>query len=91
VIITGLLTTAEGQPVPLQAGEVVALGDSTWKPLTAFTDRSGHFNVEGLKPGAYELRLFADPNAVLRFEIPKGKTGEHALGALKLPAGIQFQ
>jgi len=91
VIITGSLATAAGQPVPLQGGEVVALGDSTWKALTMFTDRNGRFHVEGLKPGAYELRLFADPKAVLRFEIPKGKTGEHALGALKLPAGIQIQ
>jgi hypothetical protein len=43
-----------------------------------------------LHAGRYELRLFADANARIQFEIPKGTVGMHELGTLRLPSGVVF-
>ncbi|MBI5387103.1 MAG: fimbrial biogenesis outer membrane usher protein [Verrucomicrobia bacterium] len=91
VSLTGTLLDAAGQTVPLQAGELVDTGDKPRPAVTLFTNREGRFYVEGLRPGRYELRLFADPAAVVAVEIPKGKTGAMDAGALSLPAGAKLQ
>jgi len=47
--------------------------------------------AEGLKPGAFELRLFADAQAKVRFEIPKGKAGLYDMGSLRLPGAPRLR
>lgn len=91
VLLMGVLETFTGQPVSLLAGEVVAVDDPQGKPLELFTNRNGRFSVEGLKPGRYELRLYADPKAAVRFEIPKDKAGVYEIGVLRLPAGSRLE
>ena len=90
VLLRGVLRTADGKPVTLQTGTVHALDNPAFKPLPMFTNRGGRFVVEGLQPGRYELRMLADANAKLSFEIPKGRTGVFEIGDLRFAEGIGF-
>jgi outer membrane usher protein len=54
--------------------------------IVVFTNRKGKFMAEGLKPGAFELRLFGEAPTTVRFEIPKGKAGLYDIGKLAVPA-----
>lgn len=85
VLLGGILENADGTPVSLEAGEIVSLSEPVEKPLELFTNRRGKFSLEGLRPGAYEMRLFSDPPTAVRFEIPKGKVGIYDIGTLRLP------
>ncbi|AFZ12410.1 fimbrial biogenesis outer membrane usher protein [Crinalium epipsammum PCC 9333] len=86
VFLRGVLLDAKGEPVSVQAGEVISLSDPKWKPLTLFTNKAGKFALEGLKPGRYELRLFGNQENPIRFEIPSDKTGVYDIGILKFPS-----
>jgi outer membrane usher protein len=85
VFIRGVLVDAKGEPVSLQAGEIVSLSDPNWKQVTLFTNKAGKFALEGFKPGRYELRLFINQQHPIPFEIPSGKAGVYDLGTLKVP------
>ena len=83
VILEGIVTTADGTPISLQEGEIISVNDPKIKPVALFTNKRGKFSVEGLKPGAYEMRLFIDPSNVLVFDIPKDAAGIYNIGILK--------
>lgn len=89
IFVRGTLLNPSGQPIALQAGEVRSLSDSSWQPVNLFTNRVGRFALSGLKPGRYELQLYANPKTVIPFEIPEGKTGVVDLGTLKSLIPIQ--
>lgn len=89
VLLSGVLETAEGAPVDLQAAEIVSMKEPQARVAELFTNRRGKFTAEGLKPGAYELRLLADPESRVPFEIPQGKVGLYDLGRLALPAAAK--
>jgi outer membrane usher protein len=91
VSLAGLLEDGEGQPVPLQAGELVDPQQPSRKPLSFFTNRRGRFYVEGARSGSWELRLFAAPEAAVKVEVPKDKVGLLDLGTLKLPVGVRLR
>ena len=91
VLLRGVLEMADGAPVSLQAGEIASLSEPKMKAVELFTNRSGKFTAEGLKPGAFELRLFADAQAKVRFEIPKGKAGLYDMGSLRLPGAARLE
>jgi outer membrane usher protein len=86
VLLSSVLETAEGAPVSLQAGEIISLSEPKMTPIEVFTNRKGKFMAEGLKPGAFELRLFGEAPTTVRFEIPKGKAGLYDIGKLPVPA-----
>jgi outer membrane usher protein len=86
VLLSGVLETAEGAPVSLQAGEIVSVSEPKMAAIVVFTNRKGKFMAEGLKPGAFELRLFGEAPTTVRFEIPKGKAGLYDIGKLAVPA-----
>jgi outer membrane usher protein len=89
VLLGGVLQTADGVPVPLQAGEVAFLEEPTRKPQLFFTNRKGRFRVEGLKPGRYAVQTYADPQATIYITIPEGQLGLYDIGPLKLPPSVQ--
>ncbi len=89
VFVRGTLLNSDSQPVALQTGEVRSLSDAAWQPVDLFTNRVGRFALSGLKPGRYELRLSANPQAVILFVIPEGKSGVVDLGPLKLPVSLR--
>lgn len=86
--VTGTLTFADGEPVALQAGELVDPNDPARPPVTLFTNRKGRFFAEGLQPGAFQLRLFGHAQAVVDIGVPKDQPGTLDLGVLKLPPGV---
>ena len=85
VLLSGVLVTAEGALVSLQAGEIFFLGEPKLTPIEVFTNRKGKFMAEGLMPGAFELRMAGDAQVKVGFEIPKGKAGLYDIGRLALP------
>jgi outer membrane usher protein len=84
VFLRGILKNSQDQPIGLQAGQVTSLSDSSWEPLTLFTNKVGKFALLGLKPGRYELKLFTDPPQSTQFEIPAEKTGIFDFGNLTI-------
>ncbi len=82
VFLRGTLMDSSGNPIPLQAGEVVSLSDSDWPSVTLFTNRAGRFALSGFKPGRYELRRGSQ--SIYQFEIPEGQSGMYDLGEVKV-------
>ncbi|AFZ46725.1 fimbrial biogenesis outer membrane usher protein [Cyanobacterium stanieri PCC 7202] len=84
VFIRGTLLDGEGNPISLQAGEVVSLSDPNFEPLTLFTNQVGRFALMGLTPGSYRINLFTSPPLSTEFTIPAGETGIYDLGTINL-------
>lgn len=82
VLLGGVLLDHTGDPIRLQAGEIVSPDNPQWQPKTVFTNRKGIFRVEAMEPGSYELHLFSRGEAVIRFTIPEGSTGFYDAGTL---------
>lgn len=92
VLLGGILETAQGAPVSLQAGEIVSLAEpQQQEPLVFFTNRRGKFSLEGLQPGRYEICLFSELPSAVRFDIPKGKGGIYDIGTLRLPKALDLE
>lgn len=89
VFLRGILLDPTGTPIALQTGEIASLSDAAWKSKTLFTNKAGRFALLGFKPGRYEIRLYANPKAVIPFDIPAGKTGVFDVGALRSPVPIR--
>lgn len=85
VFLRGVLLSADGAPVSLQAGEIVSLSDADLPPVSFFTNRAGRFTLMGFKPGQYELRLLGNSQAQLEFEIPPDQAGLYDIGILQFP------
>ncbi|MCH9012967.1 MAG: fimbrial biogenesis outer membrane usher protein [Proteobacteria bacterium] len=83
VLLDGILQDADGAPRALQAGEVRTLDAPEREAIPFFTNRRGRFRVNGLRPGRYELSLFAEPKAVLGVEIPAQTEGLFNVGVLR--------
>lgn len=88
IFVRGTLLNPNGQPISMQAGVVQSRSDAGWQPINLFTNRGGRFALSGLKPGRYELWLYANPKAVIPFELPAGKTGVVDLGQLQAPVPV---
>lgn len=84
VLYSGILQDADGMPVPLKFGEIIALADSDQPPIEFFTNRSGRFSIEGLRPGSYEMILFNDVPTSAHFTIPPDRSGIYDAGILRL-------
>jgi outer membrane usher protein len=79
VFLRGVLLDQAGEPIGLQAGEVVSVSDPQWDAQPLFTNRVGRFAVMGLTPGRYEIRLLGRPDPVASFEIPAHAEGIYDL------------
>lgn len=75
----GYIRMEDGLPVALQAGTIT---DDQGFTQEFFTNQKGRFRISRLKPGAYDMRLYAYPNAPLPVVIPD------TIGAGKFDAGI---
>jgi outer membrane usher protein len=84
VVLDGTLMDRNGAPLALLAGEIVNV-DRKGAPVVAFfTNRMDRFRIEGVGPGAFELRLAADPAAQARVVIPPKTKGVYVVGKIKL-------
>ncbi|HEU4960212.1 MAG TPA: hypothetical protein VFT56_07365 [Sphingomonas sp.] len=82
---TGTLEFADGKPVPLVAGKVIALDGKDKAPMTFFTNSVGRFAVQNLRPGAaYRVEL-NETGRHFEFTVPHDTSGLVDLRTVKLP------
>jgi outer membrane usher protein len=85
VLARGRLVRAGGVPAILWSGEARLVGEPAAPPVVLFTNRSGSFALENLKPGRYEVRSFQEHGGTASFEIPVRPAGVFDMGEV----GIQ--
>jgi outer membrane usher protein FimD/PapC len=84
VYITAKVLGPDDHPLSLAAGRAVFLDDSQHEPVTIFTNKRGHLNSEGFKPGRYRLEIASDSFEPIEITIPESATETYDLGVLKL-------
>ena len=89
VTATGKLLDAEGEPLPLLAGEAREANKENGRKVELFTNRAGSFGAQGLAPGKWIIEMPTEPEpSRYGIEIPEGVTGLHNVGTLK-PSGAR--
>jgi outer membrane usher protein len=79
----GYIVLPGGAPAGLQAGEIA---DADGAAQEFFTNTKGRFRISRLKPGTYEMTLYAYPHAPVVFDIPQqAALGRYDAGTLVLP------
>ena len=90
VLLDGRLLSAEGEePLALLAGSMRYIDDGTVGILDFFTNRTGRFRVDGVRPGRYDLWLLQWPETLFRIEIPEGSKGRLKIGDIVLPVEVK--
>lgn len=79
VYVSGRLVDDEGEPIALEAGEIIHLDREETQTLF-FTNREGAFEIPELEAGRYRLLLFAWPDIEIEFTISEGERGLFELG-----------
>lgn len=87
VLLDGTAIGVDGQPIQLADAFATPTDDKNAKPVEFFTNRTGRFRVEGMKPGSYVLTFPAYPNAAVRISIPAGTVGIYRIGTIKVSNG----
>jgi outer membrane usher protein len=85
VLLDGTLLYKDETPVALQAGSISLVGQPGATPETFFTNRTGRFRIEKLKPGRYVMELYSFPGVTLPLTIPENAAGPTSVGILTLP------
>lgn len=86
VLLDGTLLYTDKTPVALQAGSIRLAGPSdAADPEAFFTNRTGRFRIEKLKPGQYVIELYNFPGITLPLTVPKGAAGPTQAGTLIFP------
>jgi outer membrane usher protein len=88
VLLDGELHDQLGTPLALVAGEARPAdehGDA--KPF--FTNRTGRFRIDGLRPAAYDLVFPALGDATIRVDIPPNTSGIDRIGVLTISVKAQ--
>lgn len=80
----GQLLDGRGEPVSLVAGYAYEEALPDREPVRMFTNKSGRFAVQGLRPGRWRIEM-PTPNgkAIYRIEIPAASTGMERGGVLE--------
>ena len=61
VTATGTLLDAEGQPLPLLAGDAREANKENGRKVELFTNRAGSFGAQGLAPGKWIIEMPTEP------------------------------
>ena len=73
VSLIGTLLDRDMRPVALVAGRAIDLGDPERAPIELFTNRTGRFSAQGLRPGRWRIEL-GDQPLVYEIDVPEGET-----------------
>ena len=73
VSVVGTLLDRDMQPVTLLAGRAIDLSDPEREPIELFTNRTGRFAAQGLRPGRWRIEL-GSPPLVYEFDVPEGES-----------------
>ncbi len=79
----GVLLDADGNPVRLKPGELRSIEREGDAPVPMFTNRTGRFVSEKLKPGGYRLFVDGRDSGVV-VSVPKDATGLVEVGTVKM-------
>jgi outer membrane usher protein len=82
----GILADAKGEPIPLLTGTAYEDGQPDGHKITIFTNRTGRFGAQGLRPGRWIIDMATEPPTRFLIDIPKDTVGLVKLDTLK-PAG----
>lgn len=81
VLLDGVLHDAMEKPIGLAHG-FAKPADGKGEAKEFFTNRTGRFRIDGLRPAAYDL-VFPDlGSATVRVEIPRDKAGVYRVGTI---------
>jgi outer membrane usher protein len=69
----GLLLDSSGNPLDLVNGYALHTSDKNANPLQFFTNTSGRFSINGLRPGRYRVTVNVEDCEDFEIEIPAGK------------------
>ena len=89
VLLDGTLVHADGSPMALQAGSIRSAMDKDDPEHPFFTNRAGRFRIEKMRPGTYNVEMYAYPGTLLSVIIPQGAAGPTQAGTLALPEGVE--
>jgi outer membrane usher protein len=82
----GILADAAGEPIALLTGTAYEEGHPDDHKVTIFTNRTGRFGAQGLRPGRWIIDMATEPPTRFVIDIPKATVGLVKLDTLK-PAG----
>ena len=82
----GVLADAKGEPIALLTGTAYEDGHPDDHKITIFTNRTGRFGAQGLRPGRWIIDMATEPPTRFLIDIPKDTVGLLKLDTLK-PAG----
>jgi outer membrane usher protein len=85
----GSLTNADGEPIALLTGEAYEEGHPEGRKVTIFTNRSGRFGAQGLRPGRWIIDMATDPKTRFVIDVPKDAVGLVKLDTLKPSGTVQ--
>ena len=83
--VQGILVDSDGRAIDLRLGSVASLDDSSREAKAFFTGPAGEFELTGLTPGRYALRLDAAPDVSVEFSVAADAVGAVSLGRLQFP------
>lgn len=84
VLVRGQLIDEHDQPLALATVEITSQTDASAPSIIGFTNRKGRFSMEGLKPGAYTVRVLAGDNVyTMQLTIPEETQGVYNLNQVR--------
>lgn len=84
VTAVGTLRDQNGEPVSLLAGRAFEIAAPDRPAVTIFTNRSGRFGIQGMRPGKWRIEMPTEPPGSILIDIPQDTKGVIRLGELKL-------
>ena len=83
VSAVGQLMTESGQPLSLWVGQAIELEHPDHKPIRMFTNASGRFSVQGLRPGRWRIESSDSSSTVYYLDVPADAQGLVRIGVLR--------
>ena len=74
---------ATGQPLKLWVGQAVELAHPDRPPVRMFTNASGRFSIQGLRPGRWRIEGASASSTVYILDVPAEAEGLVRVGVLR--------
>jgi outer membrane usher protein len=75
VTAVGTMVDQNGEPVSLLAGRAYEVDKPDNPPVTVFTNRSGRFGIQGLRPGQWRIEMPTQPPGEAIITVPSAEKG----------------
>jgi outer membrane usher protein len=85
----GVLADAQGEPIALLTGTAYEEGHPDDHKVVIFTNRTGRFGAQGLRPGRWVIDMATEPPTRFLIDIPKNTVGLMKFDTLKPVGTVQ--